>query len=345
MKNPTILILGHADSGKTTLATKLAQLLNLKYMDSSWFCAEHVVLPAMREHGRFYHDAKACHDDRSNCRELWRQIISAWCQPKDKLAIELLKVSDIYVGQRSLDEYRASKGMFDFIIYCDAGNRVQSLDPSMQIAYDSREHWLFNTDTFSGSYEVQLEQFVRVYNALRENRTKAGQLPKQPRQSEQENKLWELAFQLREYFKPLFEPNTLDNAEIDKLLGTRQEHSQFVKSKLKSEDATAEAIDTFNNDVTVAKPATLIHAVFGLVGEVGELSDCIKQQLIYGKELDTANLREELADIYFFWHAALIASGTTPEEIFTVLENKLNKRHTKGYSDAGAIAKADHQEQ
>lgn len=46
----------------------------------------------------------------------------------------------------------------------------------------------------------------------------------------------------------------------------------------------------------------IIHMSLGLAGEMGELLDAIKKHAIYGKELDTVNLTEELGDC--FWYAA-----------------------------------------
>lgn len=42
------------------------------------------------------------------------------------------------------------------------------------------------------------------------------------------------------------------------------------------------------------------HALLGLVTEVGELADCIKKHVVYGKELDKTNLMEECSDVFWY---------------------------------------------
>lgn len=50
----------------------------------------------------------------------------------------------------------------------------------------------------------------------------------------------------------------------------------------------------------------MVHAAIGLAGETGELIDCLKKSLVYGRELHTANLIEELGDLE--WYAAAMRS-------------------------------------
>lgn len=47
----------------------------------------------------------------------------------------------------------------------------------------------------------------------------------------------------------------------------------------------------------------LEHAAIGMMTEAGELLDCYKKLMVYGKELDLINLREEVGDC--MWYALL----------------------------------------
>lgn len=101
---------------------------------------------------------------------------------------------------------------------------------------------------------------------------------------------------------------------------------------------------------TVAKRAralpTLIqnldHALYGMASETGEIADCIKKTVIYGKELDAVNLKEELGDL--LWYVALAANtmGWQLSEIADENNAKLEKRYPIGvFTPEQALAKAD----
>src|SRR3546814_6183963 len=46
--------------------------------------------------------------------------------------------------------------------------------------------------------------------------------------------------------------------------------------------------------------ATLMHAGIGVDGEAGDLIDAIKKKWVYNKEIDAANLLEELGELTFY---------------------------------------------
>jgi len=154
---PTILILGHGRHGKDTVAEILADLTGLKFRSSSEFCAEHVVYPNPKMQG--YLDWQSCYKDRANHRNTWFNAIAEYNTPdKTRLAREILKVADIYVGMRNIAEYTAcmEARLFDYVIWVDASDRVKP-EPatSFTIPYDSRTmikldnngdiYWLWNS--------------------------------------------------------------------------------------------------------------------------------------------------------------------------------------------------------
>lgn len=86
----------------------------------------------------------------------------------------------------------------------------------------------------------------------------------------------------------------------------------------------------------------LLHAAIGLAGESGELIDTVKKHLIYGKELDLENVKEELGDILFFAAMAANALGVSLEEIAESNFAKLSKRYPNGvFTQKDAIERLD----
>ena len=86
----------------------------------------------------------------------------------------------------------------------------------------------------------------------------------------------------------------------------------------------------------------LIHAVFGVAGEAGELIDPVKKAMFYGKELDIANIREEAGDLMWYIAGPLCrALGCTLEDLAREVTDKLRKRYPLKYTDQAAIERAD----
>lgn len=91
-----------------------------------------------------------------------------------------------------------------------------------------------------------------------------------------------------------------------------------------------------------ARNVDLIHAAFGLAGEVGELIDPVKKAMFYGKPLDVENLREEAGDLLWYIAGPLCrALGCTLEELARENVAKLQKRYPEKYTDEAAIVRAD----
>jgi len=86
----------------------------------------------------------------------------------------------------------------------------------------------------------------------------------------------------------------------------------------------------------------LSHAAMGIAGEAGELLDAVKKHLVYGKQLDVANIREELGDLRFYIEAMQNILGIDSQDILQGNVNKLDTRYKKlTYSSEAAIARAD----
>ena len=89
--------------------------------------------------------------------------------------------------------------------------------------------------------------------------------------------------------------------------------------------------------------AHLLHMVVGISGEAGELLDAIKKATIYNKELDVANVIEELGDLEFYMEGLRQGLGITREQTLDHNIAKLTVRYGKKYSDQAAQQRADKQ--
>lgn len=95
-------------------------------------------------------------------------------------------------------------------------------------------------------------------------------------------------------------------------------------------------------DTMTPTKIVLLHMAVGVSGEAGELLDAVKKNTIYNKELDRANVIEELGDIEFYLEGLRQTLSITREECLASNITKLSKRYGSGtYSDQQAQARAD----
>jgi len=83
--------------------------------------------------------------------------------------------------------------------------------------------------------------------------------------------------------------------------------------------------------------ARLLHAALGLTTEASEFADPIKANIIYGKDIDISNLKEELGDIFWFLNIACDELGFTFEELQELNIKKLKARYGDKFSNDKAI--------
>lgn len=160
-----VLVLGHGGHGKDTFAEAFAHTALMTYCSSSWFCAEHVIYPALKHR---YSSVQECFDDRKDNRDLWYRRIREYNKPDGtRLAREILSKYDMYIGMRSLAEFYAftDKPLFDIIFWIDARYRVP-LEKSMDIEYRER---LMNFVDNSDRTELELiEEAKKLGTMVRE---------------------------------------------------------------------------------------------------------------------------------------------------------------------------------
>lgn len=90
-----------------------------------------------------------------------------------------------------------------------------------------------------------------------------------------------------------------------------------------------------------AKDYDLMHATLGIASESGEIVDAVKKNVIYGKDLDVANMHEEIGDL--MWYIALVCRTLdfNMEDIMQANISKLRKRYPEKYSNVYAVKRLD----
>jgi hypothetical protein len=117
-----LMILGYARHGKDTVAEILRDNLGLTFMSSSFAAADKVMVPFLAGKGITYASLDECYADRVNHRQDWYEQIKAYNTPDGaRLAREIYKTNDIYVGMRNWEELEAvrKERLFDYAIWVD----------------------------------------------------------------------------------------------------------------------------------------------------------------------------------------------------------------------------------
>jgi NTP pyrophosphatase (non-canonical NTP hydrolase) len=109
-------------------------------------------------------------------------------------------------------------------------------------------------------------------------------------------------------------------------------NDSFTRDALITEaPVTPEMLERLNGLVRV------IHAIFGMLTELGELADVYKKHIFYGKPIDLVNVKEEFGDK--FWYDAVFADATDitmDEAMLTVIE-KLKARYPNAFTPTDAV--------
>lgn len=116
MKN--ILVIGHGQHGKDTVAEFIEKYTGYSFMSSSMAACEYFLYDKLKDIYS-YNSLSECFIDRHNHRTLWHDEIEAYNTPdRTRLARQILKTNEIYVGMRNSKEYYACKEqkIFDAVI-------------------------------------------------------------------------------------------------------------------------------------------------------------------------------------------------------------------------------------
>jgi hypothetical protein len=151
---PKLMIFGYARHGKDTVAEILHESLGLRFVSSSFAAAEKVMVPFLAAKGIIYANLEDCYADRVNHRQDWYEQIKAYNTPDNaKLAREIYKDNDIYVGIRNVVEFEAARdeGLFDYSIWVDRSQHVPPESTSSNTMLPSMANYILNNNgTLSG---------------------------------------------------------------------------------------------------------------------------------------------------------------------------------------------------
>lgn len=113
--------------------------------------------------------------------------------------------------------------------------------------------------------------------------------------------------------------------------------ADYVIAALRTE-YTPDFVRMVGADATAnRRMARLLHAVLGLMSEVGEIADALKKVLIYGKDLDLVNLVEEHADESWYMALLIDAVGSSFEESWAKNIAKLRARFPDKFTQEAAL--------
>jgi dephospho-CoA kinase len=163
--NVKLLIVGHMRHGKDTLAEILNEHFGLKFISSSQACADIFIYDTLKEkYG--YKTPEECYQDRMNRRQEWYEMICDYNkEDKARLAKEILKYNNTYVGMRDSSEIKEclKQGLFDLVIWVDAGKRLPQEDSnSFNITPADADIIIEN----NGTYEEFKEKALRLGSFL-----------------------------------------------------------------------------------------------------------------------------------------------------------------------------------
>lgn len=129
--NKKLLILGNMRHGKDSFAELLNKHFGLTFKSSSQAATDIFLYDTLKDkYG--YTTPEECFEDRVNHRAEWKDLICHYNKDdRAKLAKEILKNSDCYVGMRDRAEINEcmKQGLFDIIVWIDASDRLP-LEPA-----------------------------------------------------------------------------------------------------------------------------------------------------------------------------------------------------------------------
>lgn len=157
LERPKLLILGYARHGKDTIAEMLHRKHGFRFTSSSEFVGREIIWDTWGKLN--YPTFEAMFADRVNHRQIWMEMIAQYNTPqKNRTARTMLQRGcDLYVGMRRMDEFEASRHLFDYSIWVDRSEHLPPETGSMDITPELArpDFTIDNNETLEG-----LEQSV-----------------------------------------------------------------------------------------------------------------------------------------------------------------------------------------
>jgi NTP pyrophosphatase (non-canonical NTP hydrolase) len=153
---------------------------------------------------------------------------------------------------------------------------------------------------------------------------------------------------MEKYGEPLEENTTLTTTQriehaqeeaID-LLKYLEHLKQVAEDGITANDYQRACLRTATSD----KAEWLENAIYGIIGEAGEIVDLVKKHKWQGHELDVHEVALELGDL--FWYGSLLASAIGYElgTVMQMNEEKLRERYPEGFSKDRSINRKENAE-
>ena len=161
-----LLICGHAQHGKDSVADLLCDFNAYTASSSSFFVIKKLEKQMCKDLG--LSTAAEVYEKRSLHRQYLYEIIRDYNSPdKARLSKEILNEHQIYVGMRDLEEFNASKHLYDLKIWVDASGRGVPLEPitSFNIPKDEFDVIIEN----NGTYDQLVHKVARLANSLQDH--------------------------------------------------------------------------------------------------------------------------------------------------------------------------------
>ena len=166
-----LLIIGHARSGKDTVAEILAKLGKLSFQPSSIAANEVLMYPKLKKkYG--YSTPEECFEDRVNHRGEWYDTITEYNSTKKedgtldrtRLAREIMAANEIYVGMRNRDELVAcqEENIFTHIAYVQADERGVPPESSASCTISDKDaNYIINNNGDLEDLTSEVMKFMR----------------------------------------------------------------------------------------------------------------------------------------------------------------------------------------
>lgn len=104
---------------------------------------------------------------------------------------------------------------------------------------------------------------------------------------------------------------------------------------MKLREYQAKSLRTLNMDLT--REQIISNMIFGINGEVGEVTDILKKHFFHGHDLDEKHLAEEIGDVMFYIANLANMYEFDLEEIIENNIRKLEKRYPQGFDKEKSI--------
>lgn len=162
-KNTKVLIIGPARFGKDTMAEILEDNFHFTFESSSVAAARIFIYDELKDkYG--YETFEECFEDRVNHRPEWYNLICEYNKDdKMRLAKEILKHSDCYVGMRDYFELEEAKDLFDIIVWVDAEKRLPLESQSSMTCTRSQAHVVIDNNTTLEDFKWRVLHFGNLF--------------------------------------------------------------------------------------------------------------------------------------------------------------------------------------